>query len=276
MDLHGFADASGSAYGAVVYLRLHGNGKVEVRFLAAKSRVAPIRKLSLPRLELMAALLCARLVAYVKRKADLPIRSCFCWSDSSVALCWIRSNAQRWKPFVSNRVREIQEIISPDSWRYCPTQDNPADLASRGCPLSKLAAGSLWHSGPRWLQLDEGTWPKLKISHGRTPENMELENRKTVLVMTTSVKFDLWSVMDVARYSSYGKLVRVTAWCLRFIFNARSPMELRQKARGLTVPEMREAEKTWIRQVQVSAYGPGSHRRKDLQQFNPYLDENGI
>ncbi|KRY26929.1 hypothetical protein T01_2962 [Trichinella spiralis] len=277
MDLHGFADASGSAYGAVVYLRLvHGNGKVEVRFLAAKSRVAPIKKLSLPRLELMAALLCARLVAYVKRKADLPIRSCFCWSDSSVALCWIRSNAQRWKPFVSNRVRDIQEITSPDSWRYCPTQDNPADLASRGCPLSKLAAGSLWHSGPRWLQLDESAWPKLKISHGRTPENMELENRKTVLVMTTSVKFDLRSVMDVARYSSYGKLVRVTAWCLRFIFNARSPMELRQKARGLTVPEMREAEKTWIRQVQVSAYGPGSHRRKDLQQFNPYLDEDGI
>ncbi|KRZ54428.1 hypothetical protein T02_13454 [Trichinella nativa] len=277
MDLHGFADASGSAYGAVLYLRLvHRNGKVEVRFLAAKSKVAPIKKLSLPRLELMAALLCARFVAYVKRKADLPIRSCFCWSDSSVALCWIRSNAQRWKPFVSNRVRDIQEIISPDSWRYCPTQDNPADLASRGCPLSKLAAGSLWHSGPRWLQLDESAWPKLKISHGKTPENMELENRKTVLVMTTSVKFDLRSVMDVARYSSYGKLVRVTAWCLRFIFNARSPMELRQKARGLTVPEMRKAEKTWIRQVQVSAYGPGSHRRKDLQQFNPYLDEDGI
>ncbi|KRZ02789.1 hypothetical protein T11_10900 [Trichinella zimbabwensis] len=90
MDLHGFTDASGSAYGAVVYLRLvHGNGKVEVRFLAAKSRVAPIKKLSLPRLELMAALLCARLLTYVKREADLPIRSCFCWSESSVALCWI-------------------------------------------------------------------------------------------------------------------------------------------------------------------------------------------
>ncbi|KRX15912.1 hypothetical protein T07_11881 [Trichinella nelsoni] len=144
MDLHGFADESGSAFGAVVYLRLvHGNGKVEVRFLAAKSRVAPIKKLSLPRCELMAALLCDRLVTYVKREADLPIRSCFSWSDSSVALCWIQSNAQRWKPFVSNRVRDIQEIISPDSWLYCPTQDNPADFASRGCPLCKLAAGNL-------------------------------------------------------------------------------------------------------------------------------------
>ncbi|KRX20378.1 hypothetical protein T07_6027 [Trichinella nelsoni] len=157
MDLHGFADASGSAFGAVVYLRLvHWNGKVEVRLLAAKSTVALMKKLSLPRCELMAALLCARLVAYVKREADLPIRSCFCWSDSSVALCWIRSNSQRWKPFVSNR-------------RYCATPDNPADFASRGCPVSTLAAESLWHSGPRWLQLDEGAWPKLKISHGRTP-----------------------------------------------------------------------------------------------------------
>ncbi|KRX93138.1 hypothetical protein T4E_2929 [Trichinella pseudospiralis] len=238
MDLQGFSDASGSAYGAVVYLRLvHGNGKVEVRFLAAKSRVAPIKKLSLPRLELMAALLCARLITHVKREADLPIRSCFCWSDSSVARCWIRSDAQRWKPFVANRVREIQEVTSSDWWRHCPTQDNQADLASRGRPVSKLSDESLWDSGPR-----EGG----------------VGAPKTALIMTTSLKFDLWSVMEITRYGSYGKLIRVTAWCLRFISNARLPME------------------TWIRQVQVSAYGPGSHRRKDLQQFNPCLDEDGI
>ncbi|KRZ23770.1 hypothetical protein T4B_3695 [Trichinella pseudospiralis] len=264
MNLHGFSDASGSAYGAVVYLRLvHGNGKVEVRFLAAKSRVAPIKKLSLPS-------------TYVKREADLPIRSCFYWSDISVALCWIRSDAQRWKPFVANRVRKIQEVTSPDWWRHFPTQDNPADLASRGCPLSKLAAGSLWDTGPMWLQLDESAWPKMKIGPGRTPEKVELERRKTALIMTTSLKFDLWSVMEIARYGSYGKLIQVTAWCLRFISNAGLPMELRQKTRGLSVTETREAEKTWIRQVQVSAYGPGSHRRKDLQQFNLCLDEDGI
>ncbi|KRZ44119.1 hypothetical protein T4C_3616 [Trichinella pseudospiralis] len=271
MDLHGFSDASGSAYGAVVYLGfVHRNGKVEVRFLAAKSRVAPIKKLSLPRLELMAALLCARLITYVKREADLPIRNCFCWSDSSVALCWIRSDAQRWKPFVANR------ISSPDWWRHCPTQDNLADLASRGCPLSKLAAGSLWDTGPRWLQLDESAWPKMKIGPDRTLEKVELERRNTALIMTTSLKFDLWSVMETAPYGSYGKLIRVTAWCLQFISNARLPMELRQKTRGPSATEMREAEKTWIRQVQVSAYGPGSHRRKDLQQFSPCLDEDGI
>ncbi|KRY76839.1 hypothetical protein T4A_9087 [Trichinella pseudospiralis] len=244
IDLQGFSDASGSAYGAVVYLRLvHGNGKVEVRFLAAKSRVAMIKKLSLSRLELMAALLCARLITHVKREADLPIRSCFCWSDSSVALCWIRSDAQRWKPFMANRVREIQEVTSSDWWRHCPTQDNQADLASRGRPVSKLSDESLWDSGPR-----EGG----------------VGAPKTALIMTTSLKFDLWSVMEITRYGSYGKLIRVTAWCLRFISNARLPMETR------------EAEKTWIRQVQVSAYGPGSHRRKDLQQFNPCLDEDGI
>ncbi|XP_003367933.1 Pao retrotransposon peptidase superfamily, partial [Trichinella spiralis] len=261
MDLHGFADASGSAYGAVVYLRLmHGNGKVEVRFIAAKSRVAPIKKLGLP-----SSTLCS-LGFLCETGSRL--------TDQELLLL----ERQFSGPVLDTKRRAAMEaeIISPDSWRYCPTQDNPADLASRGCPLSKLAAGSLWHLGPRWLQLDEGAWPRLKIGHGKTPENMALESRKTALVMTASVKFDLWSVMDVARYSSYGRLVRVTAWCLRFIFNARLPMELRRKARGLTVPELREAEKTWIRQVQVSAYGPGSHRRKDLQQFNPYLDEAGI
>ncbi|KAL1240500.1 Transmembrane protease serine [Trichinella pseudospiralis] len=127
-----------------------------------------------------------------------------------------------------------------------------------------------------WLQLDESAWPKMKIGPGRTPEKVELERRKTALIMTTSLKFDLWSVMEIARYGSYGKLIQVTAWCLRFISNAGLPMELRQKTRGLSVTETREAEKTWIRQVQVSAYGPGSHRRKDLQQFNLCLDEDGI
>ncbi|KRY84459.1 hypothetical protein T4D_12181 [Trichinella pseudospiralis] len=214
--------------------------------------------------------------AQTGKMTDLPIRSCFYWSDISVALCWIRSDAQRWKPFVANRVRKIQEVTSPDWWRHFPTQDNPADLASRGCPLSKLAAGSLWDTGPMWLQLNESAWPKMKIGPGRTPEKVELERRKTALIMTTSLKFDLWSVMEIARYGSYGKLIQVTAWCLRFISNAGLPMELRQKTRGLSVTETREAEKTWIRQVQVSAYGPGSHRRKDLQQFNLCLNEDGI
>ncbi|KRX26299.1 hypothetical protein T07_8519 [Trichinella nelsoni] len=253
MDLHGFADVSGCAYETVVYLRLvHGNGKVDVRFLAVKSRVAPIKKLSLPWLELMAALLCGGLVNYLRREADLPIRSCFCWSDSSVALCWIRSDAQRWKSFVSNQVRDIQEITSPDWWYHCPTQDNPADL------------------------LDDSAWPNLKVGNGKTPEKAELESRKTAFIMTTSVKFYLWSVMEIARYGSYAKLIRVTAWCSRFMSNARLPVELPRKAHGLTATDTREAEKIWIRQVQVSAYGPGSHRRKDLQQFNPCLDKDGI
>ncbi|KRY83374.1 hypothetical protein T4D_14840, partial [Trichinella pseudospiralis] len=269
MDLQGFSDASGSAYGAVVYLRLvHGNGKVEVRFLAAKSRVAMIKKLSLSRLELMAALLCARLITHVKREADLPIRSCFCWSDSSVALCWIRSDAQRWKPFVANRVREIQEVTSSDWWRHCPTQDNQADLASRGRPVSKLSDESL----TQVATAGQGCVAKNEDRPRKDSREGGVGAPKTALIMTTSLKFDLWSVMEITRYGSYGKLIRVTAWCLRFISNARLPME----TRGLSATETREAEKTWIRQVQVSAYGPGSHRRKDLQQFNPCLDEDGI
>ncbi|KRX34053.1 hypothetical protein T05_5963 [Trichinella murrelli] len=158
MDLLCFADASGSAYGAVIYLRLvHGNGKVGVRFLAAKSMVASIKKLSLPWFELIAA------VTYVRREADLPIRSCFCWSDSSVVLYWKQSDAERLKPFVSNRVRDIQQITSPDWWDHCSTQDTTADL----------------NSGPKWPQLDESSgtaWSGCQIAEIMIFRAMAIEN----------------------------------------------------------------------------------------------------
>ncbi|XP_003370717.1 putative MSP domain protein [Trichinella spiralis] len=96
MELHGFADASGKAYGKVVYLRLtHSDGRVEVRLVVAKSRVALIKCLSLPRLELMAALLYARLLAYVHRELAMNVERCVHWSDSTITLCWIKSDPGR-------------------------------------------------------------------------------------------------------------------------------------------------------------------------------------
>ncbi|KRZ95930.1 hypothetical protein T08_11349 [Trichinella sp. T8] len=110
IELHAFCDASGRAYGTVVYLRMEtSSGSVRVSLAAANTRVAPVKRLSLQRLELMGALIAARLIRYVQGALRLDIRSLSCWSDSEVTLWWIRSAASQWKPFVRNRVEEIQQ-----------------------------------------------------------------------------------------------------------------------------------------------------------------------
>ncbi|KRZ21625.1 hypothetical protein T4C_2153 [Trichinella pseudospiralis] len=106
----------------------------------------------------MAALLCARLVCYVRKELPLNVEACHCWSDSLVALGCIRGETCRWKPFMANRVREIQCLLSPQYWGHCPTQDNPADLASRGCSITTLAASATWWLGPPWLREAPSAW----------------------------------------------------------------------------------------------------------------------
>ncbi|KRZ17369.1 hypothetical protein T11_14827 [Trichinella zimbabwensis] len=183
LELHGFADASGKAYGAVVYLRLtHRDEGIENHLVAAKSRVALIKCLSLPRLELMAALLCARLLAYVNRELEMNIDRCVHWSDSTITLCWFKENPQRWKPFVANRVREIQELSSPDSWRHCLTEENPTDLLSRECSLHRLSSETLWWSGPGWLLLAEASWPDIKVKRDQDRAEAEKEGRRSALL----------------------------------------------------------------------------------------------
>ncbi|CDW53743.1 RVT 1 and Peptidase A17 and DUF1758 domain contai ning protein [Trichuris trichiura] len=159
-DLHVFTDASEDAYGAVVYLRTTTKrGKNSMVIVASKSRVAPLKKLSVPRLELMGALIGARLVSYVKEVMELEIDAVHCWTDSKVALAWICSVTKQWKPFVKNRVEEIQSLTEPNSWRHCPGKENPADYATRGLALCKLVKERQWWNGPIRLESNEDAWP---------------------------------------------------------------------------------------------------------------------
>ena len=132
----------------------------EISFVMAKTRVTPIKQLTLPKLELMAALIGARLLSFIHNAMvdPYPMLEVYLWSDSQIVLSWLHSNKQL-KPFVANRVNSIRELFPASIWHYCPTQENPADILTRGLTNQQMLSSSLWKNGPAWLMLSKEHWP---------------------------------------------------------------------------------------------------------------------
>ena len=151
--LIGFCDASQKAYAAVVFLRIRTADECVTRFVASKTRVAPLHGQTIPRLELLSSLLLARLLTSItqalepERRLGNPV----CYTDSRIALYWIRGTDKEWKQFIQNRVNEIRTLVSSDCWYHCPGEHNPADIPSRGVDLSQLVDSALWMTGPDLL-----------------------------------------------------------------------------------------------------------------------------
>ncbi|GFX90069.1 integrase catalytic domain-containing protein [Trichonephila clavipes] len=176
IELHGFSDASQSAYGAVVYCKsITSDGKMLVHLIASKSRVAPTKQTTIPRLELCAAVLLAKLVHRVKQALKLNVTNTFFfWSDSMIVLSWIRKESYQLKTFVANRIATIQEMTSSEQWRYVATEDNPADFVSRGMDSLKLKTCELWWNGPKFLMSNQ--YPQRQIPVAVIKDPGELKN----------------------------------------------------------------------------------------------------
>jgi hypothetical protein len=143
-QMHVFCDASEIAYGAVLFARSTTREGIMVRLACSKNRLAPVKKITLLRLELLAALIGARLLQYFCRETGQDIRKATLWTDSTVVLSWIRSNPNRWKTFICNRVTEIQTYTTPTQWKHCPGEENPADYLSRGVNADQLKGLDKW------------------------------------------------------------------------------------------------------------------------------------
>jgi len=284
-ELHGFSDASQKAYAAAVYLRLKSlSSERSSMLLVSKSKVAPIKPWSVPRLELAAAVLLSRLIEFVSNSLLLPeTTQCFCWTDSSVVLAWVTQHPAKWKTFVANRVVEIQKRVPRASWRHVSTGENPADCASRGILGDQLKSHELWWHGPSWLRLANADWPSPVIL---SPAGCLLE-RKVVKVAHFIATEEPWDL--ASRFSSWPKLLRVTAYIMRFVSRARShsppPEGHGDGAVSLSALEIESARCFWLTSIQRESFpsereslraGKPLSSKSSLLSLNPFLDKEKL
>lgn len=211
VQLHDFCDASQRAFGACVYIRTQiGKDKFRSELLCSKSRVAPIKSVSLPRLELSAALLLSQLICKIKTAIELTDIRIFLWSDSTITLNWISSPSRKWTVFVANRVGKIQRLTDVNSWRHITSADNPADILSRGLEPHDLLNASIWH-GPSFLMTSEKDWP---ASHFKQLEN--IPEQKGPVVSLVAIESSCVEEL-ICKISNLNKACRILAYCIRFL-----------------------------------------------------------
>ena len=167
-EVHTYLDASEKAYSAVVYTRNeYADGTISVRLVAAKTRLAPLKAISIPRLELMGAVIGLRLSKQVCKALEFPQQGVTFWIDSMTVGFWIRGQSRKYKPFVAHRVGEIHAETNPSQWRYVPTASNPADHGTRGLTVTELKDNKLWWDRPEFLREPRTKWPEENLRNRR-------------------------------------------------------------------------------------------------------------
>ncbi|XP_055858724.1 uncharacterized protein LOC129921088 [Episyrphus balteatus] len=277
-QIHGFADASIKGYGCCIYLRsIDNSGSVGVKLLVAKSRVAPAKKRTLPRLELCAAHLLSKLWVTIQRVIVKHYNETYFWTDSSIVLHWISTHSSKLNTFVGNRVAEIQDTTKKVVWKHVPTSDNPADIVSRGCTAEELKS-SIWFRGPDFLIEDEERWP-CSLGASPPPEDLLLEHRKTVLVCQKDKNHYLNLIEKV---SSYTKVLRIFAYVKRYL-NLRL-LRIPFPGRYLTAEELDYSLLTIVNVIQmeyfakeIQAVKSNSKLQGSTKWLCPFIeDRNGL
>ncbi|GFU11728.1 uncharacterized protein TNCV_2611211 [Trichonephila clavipes] len=246
--IHGFADASTAAYGAVLYAQSISEEDVSTRLLCSKSRVAPVKPITIPRLELCACVLLSQLLEKVLHSLTLPIQQIRLWTDSNIELAWIQRSPEQLKTFIGNRIKIIQRLTQNCQWNHVSSNENPADLISRGLNASDISSKQLWWHGPDFLR-----------------EELEAN------------PIDFEKITSDSDYLKELKPANV------FLHNSRNPSV--KRSGQLDYSEVNEAELCLIKNLQASAFqeeieflakSSCNSKKGKLFSLNPFLDGNQI
>ncbi|XP_018400802.1 PREDICTED: uncharacterized protein LOC108778188 [Cyphomyrmex costatus] len=283
VELHGFCDASEQAYGACTYIRSTDSNQCHhVRLLCTKSRVAPLKTVSLPRLELYAALLLSRLYQRVIESLNLNLDNTHFWSDSIITLSWIAGEPSRWATFVANRTAEIQELSTNAKWHHIRSELNPADFISRGMNPDEIQNCNLWWKGPSILydNYDEAIYNSPQLL--RPEETPEIKRQVIVSFVAPEERIDI-----ISRFSSLSRLRRTVAYCFRFAYNSKHKTQQGElKFTGpLQVQELERSMQALLLMAQGDEFNEEIHQltqkreissKSKILSLSSFIDTNGL
>lgn len=227
-ELHHFSDASNKGYGQCSYIRLLSDTRVHCAFIMGKARVAPLKVVTIPRLELTAAVVSAAVSGMLKEELALKVDGEYFWTDSQVVLGYINNEARRFHVFVSNRVQRIREATNPAQWHYINTGENPADHASRGLMVDELI-NSNWFTGPKFL------WEREVVVKQSPPELLVGDPEvKNVQVLKTDVKMHGDFLQQLSRFSKWTTVVNIIARIQRLVKKVKmsEPLGVEERMRA--------------------------------------------
>lgn len=277
MEIHAFCDASNFAYACCIYMRIvHADGSISCNLLTAKTKVAPVRVTTIPRLELCGAQLLAKLTLRCIQALEINDVNLVAWCDSKIVLAWLATHPSKWVTFVANRVSEIQQSINTNHWRHIRTKQNPADIASRGCTVNDLKDSAMWWNGPSFLSNPSEPSPKQDYS---LPIDSAPEKKKNVKVFNVKEK----RMNEVLQsFEEVTRLLHFTCLALRWINRTR---KINKSYGPITAPELNAAEDHWIKLVQREHFGQEIARLKGnrilqngslLMKLTPFIDNDGF
>jgi hypothetical protein len=255
------------------------DGTINVELLMGKARVAPLKKVTIPRMELAAATIAVKFGHLILQEMDYKFDDTLYWTDSMAVIRYIHNTSSRFHTFVANRLTTIHEGSVPDQWHYVPTEYNPADLATRGLSLKNKTATKMWLKGPEYLQGDDSTWPRIEISKSTPEDDPELRKVSAATVVHDTPVDKLFS-----HFSSWNKLKRIVAWILRAkdYLISRIKGEVQKGSRDpkpkcLTLMELRKSEDAIVKYEQEKYFGVDPRNNKaSLQKLDPFKDDVGL